>query len=157
MLTPSRSSSSDSAVHASPPVTAVRAVSSTGGGVGLVGALMALAVPIPLTPAAAAAASARSFASVAEPADDPDLPTPFINVNGLFETYGLPDQGHLELRLPGERIVTVQRDYQNRWQVTLPSHPPTLLDDLAALVLGDLTLLLVREGSWLAACALGPP
>jgi len=59
----------------------------------------------------------------------------------------------------GERALTLRLDYKGELAAVLPGHPAATLHDLLVVRVPGLSLLLVRQGTWLAAAALpdAPP
>ncbi|WP_157451141.1 hypothetical protein [Deinococcus puniceus] len=54
----------------------------------------------------------------------------------------------------GERALTLRLDYKGELAAVLPGHPAATLHDLLVVRVPGLSLLLVRQGTWLAAAAL---
>lgn len=79
----------------------------------------------------------------------PATPSTFLNANGLFGTFRT-DAGVLELRLPGDRILTLLRDYRDELVALLPGQVSASVSDVQVLRLHDLTVVLAQHGPLLA-------
>ena len=89
--------------------------------------------------------------STASAGRDP-APT-FLSASGQFLVFGL-DSEPLELRLPGERLLTLRPDHRAELVAVRPGQPAIPVGDLLVLPLHDLSVVVAREGSQVAVCAL---
>ena len=91
----------------------------------------------------------------------------FLNANGQFVVFPLssesaarsgsaPSPAPLELRLPGERLLTLRTNHQAELMAVLPGQAAAPVGDLLVLPLHDLSVVVVREGPQVAVCALLP-
>ncbi|MDB5044553.1 MAG: hypothetical protein JWQ08_603 [Deinococcus sp.] len=86
------------------------------------------------------------------------LPSPVANTSVQLADTGefrsvLLGQDPVTLR-SGERALTLRLDYKGELAAVLPGHPAATLHDLLVVRVPGLSLLLVRQGTWLAAAAL---
>lgn len=82
-------------------------------------------------------------------------PAPVLPATGHFIVFPLgPDP--LEVRLPGDRLLTLRPDYRAELVAVLPGQAAVTVGDLLVLPLHDLSVVIAREGSQVALCALLP-
>ncbi|MHA0035603.1 hypothetical protein ACXXDK_12145 [Deinococcus sp. PESE-38] len=60
------------------------------------------------------------------------------------------------MRLPGDRLLTLRPDYRAELVAVLPGQAAVTVGDLLVLPLHDLSVVIAREGSQVALCALLP-
>lgn len=77
----------------------------------------------------------------------------FLSANGQFLVLGL-DNEPLELRLPGERLLTLRLDHRAELVAVRPGQAAIPVDDLLVVPLHDLSVVVAHEGSQVAVCAL---
>lgn len=83
----------------------------------------------------------------------PDGERLMLNPTGVF--VWLPLLGpSLEVRLPGDRMLSLNFDYHEELVATVTGHVPVAVTDLQVMPLHDLTVIVVREGANVALCAL---
>lgn len=75
-----------------------------------------------------------------------------VNLNGVFHSFHL-ERLPLNIDLQEGRLMTIQKDYRDEMVALLPGHPAVLLDKMAAVHVGTLSVILVRHGQWLAVAA----
>lgn len=107
--------------------------------------------------------AAEHAASATEPlreaATDPltrrEAGPPVLPATGHFIVFPLGPEP-LEVRLPGDRLLTLRPDYRAELVAVLPGQAAVTVGDLLVLPLHDLSVVIAREGSQVALCALLP-
>lgn len=75
-----------------------------------------------------------------------------VRLNGVFQSYHL-ERLPMNLDLQEGRMMTLQKDYRGEMVALLPGHPAVSLERVAAVHVGTLSVMMVRQEQWLAVAA----